>query len=173
MFWRNCIKNILLSFKRNLQEEDNLSTKDKSEIPKVSLLQRFHSKRLLTIYRSCSEEKVPQTPWGIGAYGERWSLPWWRESVKAVFRQYVCIMQTAWPQIEYGHIFGYFIRRPGVYSQQELLDWKSLQAYNFFQSGFVQTVLIWTVNSSLGVVTAKVNPSMKPPNMAYELWIAV
>ena len=80
---------------------------------------------------------------------------------------------SAWPQIEYGHIFGYFIRRPGVYSQQELLDWKSLQAYNFFQSGFVQTVLTWTVNSSLGVVTAKVNPSMKSPNMAYELWIAV
>ena len=25
----------------------------------------------------------------------------------------------------------------------------------------------------MGVVTAKVNPSMKSPNMAYELWIAV
>ena len=63
---------------------------------------------------------------------------------------------SAWPQIEYGHIFGYFIRRPGVYTQQELLDWKSLQAYNFFQSGFVQTVATWTVNSSLVVVLAKV-----------------
>ena len=81
---------------------------------------------------------------------------------------------SAWPRSSMDkYMDGYFIRRPGVYSQQELLDWKSLQAYNFFQSGFVQTVLTWTVNSLLGVVTAKVNPSMKSPNMAYELWIAV
>ena len=39
---------------------------------------------------------------------------------------------TAWPQVEFGHIFGYFIKRPGVFTQEKLLDWKSLQAYNFF-----------------------------------------
>ena len=54
---------------------------------------------------------------------------------------------TAWPQIEFGHIFGYFIKRPSVFTQEELLDWKSLQAYNFFQSGFVRTISTWTVNA--------------------------
>lgn len=81
--------------------------------------------------------------------------------------------KSAWPQVEYGHIFGYFIQRPGVYTQQELLDWKSLQAYNFFQSGFVQTVLTRSIKSSLTLVTAKVNPSMKSPTNAYQVWIAV
>ena len=50
----------------------------------------------------------------------------------------------AWPQVEFGHIFGYFIKRPGVFTQEELLDW---QAYNFFQSGFARTVSTWTVNA--------------------------
>ena len=54
---------------------------------------------------------------------------------------------TAWPQVEFGHIFGYFIKRPGVFTQEELLDRKSLQAYNFFQSSFVRTVSTWTVNA--------------------------
>ena len=41
---------------------------------------------------------------------------------------------TSWPPIEYGHIFCYFVQRPGVYTQKELMQWKSVQAYNFFQS---------------------------------------
>ena len=29
---------------------------------------------------------------------------------------------TAWPQVEFGHIFGYLIKRPDVFTQEELLD---------------------------------------------------
>ena len=47
---------------------------------------------------------------------------------------------TLWPRIEYGHIFGYFINRPGTYTQKQLLSWKQLEAYNYFESGFVRTV---------------------------------
>ena len=35
--------------------------------------------------------------------------------------KYVNDMTTG-PSIEYGHIFGYFVTRPGVYTQQELLS---------------------------------------------------
>uniref|UniRef100_A0A1X7T5A1 Uncharacterized protein n=1 Tax=Amphimedon queenslandica TaxID=400682 RepID=A0A1X7T5A1_AMPQE len=42
---------------------------------------------------------------------------------------------TKWPKVEYGHIFCYFIERPGVYTKKQLLNWKSLQAYNYFFSG--------------------------------------
>ena len=47
---------------------------------------------------------------------------------------------ATWPWIEYGHIFGYFITQPGVYTQQQLLSWKQLDAFNFFQAGYVRTV---------------------------------
>ena len=48
---------------------------------------------------------------------------------------------TSWPKIEYGHIFAYFITRPGTYTQQELVSWKQMEAYNYFESGHVRTVL--------------------------------
>ena len=45
---------------------------------------------------------------------------------------------TMWPPVEYGHIWLYFyIKRPGVYTEEELLQWKDMKAYNYFQSGFV------------------------------------
>jgi len=33
---------------------------------------------------------------------------------------------TSWPLVEYGHIFAYFIARPGVYTFEQLLSWKQL-----------------------------------------------
>ena len=30
-----------------------------------------------------------------------------------------------WPQVEFRHIFCYFIEWPGVYTKQELLQWKT------------------------------------------------
>ena len=30
---------------------------------------------------------------------------------------------SEWPPIEYGNIFCYFVQRPGVYTQQQLLQW--------------------------------------------------
>ena len=46
---------------------------------------------------------------------------------------------TCWP-VEYGHIFGYFMKQAGIYMQEQLLSWKQLDAYNYFQSGYVRTV---------------------------------
>lgn len=33
---------------------------------------------------------------------------------------------------KYGHIFAYFIMRPGVYTLEQLLSWKQLEGYNYF-----------------------------------------
>ena len=41
-----------------------------------------------------------------------------------------------WPKIEYEHIFAYFIYRLGtytLYTREQLLSWKQLEAYNHFQ----------------------------------------
>ena len=40
----------------------------------------------------------------------------------------------------HGHIFCYFVDRIGVYTRQQMLQWKQLDAYNYFTSGFVCTV---------------------------------
>ena len=47
---------------------------------------------------------------------------------------------TLWSRIEYRHIFGYFINRLGTFTQEQLSSWKQLEAYNYFESGFVRTV---------------------------------
>ena len=79
-----------------------------------------------------------------------------------------------WPPVEFCHIFCYFIMRPGVYTQQELLQWKQLDAYNYFRSGFVRTVKIWDLKNSSQCVILKglVNPSMRSPDNAHQPWVA-
>ena len=37
------------------------------------------------------------------------------------------------PTVEYGHIFCYFVEQPGVFTKKELMNWKSLEAYNYFR----------------------------------------
>ena len=81
---------------------------------------------------------------------------------------------TSWPRIEYGHIFGYFITRSGTYTQQELLSWKQLEAFNYFESGYVRSVLSMTFGTGEArcvVLKAKVNPSQRSPDNAHEAWV--
>ena len=39
-----------------------------------------------------------------------------------------------WPNVEYSNIFLYFIERPDVYTKTQIVQYKSLQAYNYFFS---------------------------------------
>jgi hypothetical protein len=86
-----------------------------------------------------------------------------------------CSDMTRWPKIEYGHIFAYFITRPGTYTQQELISWKQMEAYNYFQSGHVRTVLCMAFGTGKTarnvVLKAKVNPSQRSPDNAHEAWL--
>ena len=66
---------------------------------------------------------------------------------------------SLWPPVEYPHIFCYFVERPGVYTQQELMQWKSLEVYNYFENGHVRTVEIWPAHSTSCIMRAVVNPS--------------
>ena len=52
---------------------------------------------------------------------------------------------TLWPPVSYGDIFRYFIDRPGVYTKQQLHQWRSLEAYNYYQ---VVTYALWRSGSS-------------------------
>ena len=68
---------------------------------------------------------------------------------------------SLWPPMEYPHIFCYFVEHPGVYMQQELMQWTSLKAYNYFENGHVRTVEIWPVDSTSCILRAVVNPSQQ------------
>ena len=35
---------------------------------------------------------------------------------------------TRRPPVEYGHMFCYFIERPGLYTRRQLMQWKNLEA---------------------------------------------
>ena len=78
---------------------------------------------------------------------------------------------TKWPPIEYGHIFCYYIERPGLYTRRELMQWKSLDAYNYFQSGHVRLVKVWCVKE-VKIVMAHVNPSQRAPDKPHYAWVA-
>ncbi len=80
---------------------------------------------------------------------------------------------TLWPAVEYGHIFCYFVERPGVYTKQELMRWKSLEAYNYFVSGHVHEVKVWPISGSKCVLRALVNPSQRAPDNAHHAWVGV
>ena len=80
---------------------------------------------------------------------------------------------TLWPPLKHGHIFCYFVQRPGVYTQQELMQWKSLEAYNYFESGHVREVKIWAISNSNCVLKGLVNPSQRSPDDPHHPWIAV
>ena len=81
---------------------------------------------------------------------------------------------SLWPPVEYGHIFCYFIERPGVYTRQQLLQWKSMDAYNYYQSGCVRNIELWARSKApLCIVRAKVNPSQSSPDSSHFAWVAV
>ena len=80
---------------------------------------------------------------------------------------------THWPPVEYGNIFCYFIERPGVYTQQQLMQWKSMDAYNFYKSGHVREIRVWIASQSTCVLMAKVNPSQAAPQKTHHAWVGV
>ena len=75
------------------------------------------------------------------------------------------------------HIFIYFIKRPaGIYTAEELLSWKQLDSYNYYQNGYVRTINSHLFNKNWEkcvVLKAIVNPSQRDPKQAHEAWLIV
>ena len=79
---------------------------------------------------------------------------------------------SLWPPVEYGHIFCYFVEQPGVFTRSELMHWKSLEAYNYFQSGHVHQIKLYKTQSS-SILMALVNPSQSSPDNAHHAWVGL
>ena len=63
-----------------------------------------------------------------------------------------------------GQIFHYFIQHPDVYTQQQLVQWKSLDAYKYIRSGHVREVRVWVTSKTCCFLMAYMNPSQSTPD---------
>ena len=80
---------------------------------------------------------------------------------------------TQWPVIEYPHIYAYFIERPGLYTVQELRNYRSLSSYNFVTANKVGSVFTHVIKEQPTHVflRAKVQHSQSINNPDLDVWI--
>ena len=80
-----------------------------------------------------------------------------------------------WPPVEYGDIYNYLINSPGVYTQDTLKAYKSLDAYSFYSAGHVHQVFYHNVSkeSPVCVLKSKVTPSQSVTDPPREAWVVV
>ena len=60
-----------------------------------------------------------------------------------------------------------------MYTQQQLMQWKSMDAYNFYESGHVREIGVWIASQFTCVLMAKVNPSQAASQKAHHAWVGV
>ena len=63
--------------------------------------------------------------------------------------------------------------RPGFYTQEQLIAWKQLEAYNYFQNGYVRSVYAYKLKSGVCVLKSLVNPSQRSAANPHNPWIIV
>ena len=47
---------------------------------------------------------------------------------------------SKWPDVEFDDVYTYLIDTKGVYTEESLKAYKSLEAYNYYENGHVRTV---------------------------------
>ncbi|XP_034046938.1 uncharacterized protein LOC117528417 isoform X2 [Thalassophryne amazonica] len=66
-----------------------------------------------------------------------------------------------WPKVEYGDIYSYLINSPGPFTHNQMKYYKSLDAYCFFRSGWVQTMYSQITPNGNTVFKAGVQPDQQ------------
>ena len=81
---------------------------------------------------------------------------WWSEDL------------LKWPDVEFGNVYTYLIDTKGVYTEESLAAYKSLEAYNYYENRHVRTVYHLSTSNHYSVLKAKVNPSQNSPDSHHE-----
>ena len=89
------------------------------------------------------------------------------QNCEAVSRPIQCSCQTKDLDCKccrLGQIFRYFIQHPDVYTQQQLVQWKSLDGYKYFRRGHVHEVSVGITSKTCCFLMAYMNPSQSSPD---------
>ena len=106
------------------------------------------------------QQKLMQSGYNVP---DPFSLSDWTDSVHS------------WPQVEYGDIYNYLINSPGIFTQDTMKAFKSLDAYSMYHAGHVQAVLYHEIHkdSPVCALKSKVIPSMRVTEAPHEAWVLV
>ncbi|XP_046544227.1 uncharacterized protein LOC124254350 [Haliotis rubra] len=81
---------------------------------------------------------------------------------------------TQWPDLQYGDLYTYLIETPGPYTRTSLRSFRSLEAYIFFESGWVQTTFIrHNAAKTNCILKAKVHRSQSVNEKPHEAWVGL
>ena len=69
-----------------------------------------------------------------------------------------CSDISQWPKIKYGHIFAYFVSRPGTYTQEQLLLGSSGNVDNLPVFPGYHQELIWAANAASPLISSWYHP---------------
>lgn len=78
-----------------------------------------------------------------------------------------------WPSVDFGQIFSYLIETPGPYTMESMKAYRSLEAYNFFISGWIHTCFYKKSTTGHCIIAGKVNRSQAVTNTPHKAWIGI
>ncbi|KAK6168739.1 hypothetical protein SNE40_019924 [Patella caerulea] len=79
---------------------------------------------------------------------------------------------SKWPMVDFGQLYVYLIDTPGIFTRESMKTYKSLEAYNQYESGWVQTCFTKIVGKNI-IFKAKVNRSQAVTEKPHEAWVCV
>ncbi|XP_047143880.1 uncharacterized protein LOC124817620 isoform X2 [Hydra vulgaris] len=80
---------------------------------------------------------------------------------------------SQWPSLSYHNLYQYLIKTPCIYSPEAMENYKSLEAWRFFQEGWVQTVVHMKISQDIMILKCDVRPSYRTTSPNHKPWIAL
>ncbi|VDI18732.1 Hypothetical predicted protein [Mytilus galloprovincialis] len=81
---------------------------------------------------------------------------------------------SCWPDLQFGDVYSNLIDSPGIFTRASMKSYKSLDAHNYFQSGWVQTVYSYKpATSAYTILKADVRPSQRLNEEPHHPWVAL